>query len=186
MEAIIAAVITAIASITVALIQANSAQKQARILREKAAKTLTDATTGTAGVEAEPVRPEPETHEPSAAPPPDKTIIGRFSRVWWIIGAILAVEVLIFGIVNEDWTPIVNSLFLIPLATLLLSFFRPVFWGYAAFFVTLLQGVAMLGYTLGGGQFYEGDFSFLAILFIANAGLCALVSFLMLRRKLKL
>ena len=180
MESIIAAIITAIASIIVALIQANFANKQAQILRQRALQTTTT-----------PVKPAPESflldkfEVVSALPLSAKAVIGRFDRIWFLVGGILAVEAIVFGIINQDLTPFVNMLVLIPLSTCILSFFRPVFWGYSAVFVTFLQGVAFLGYILGGGHVTEGEVQTIALLFIANAGLCALISFVRLRKEIE-
>ena len=179
MESVIAAIITAIASIIVALIQANSANKQARALRQKALQTA-----------ASPVKSAPESSSldksdiVSELPASTKAVIGKFDRIWFLVGAILAVEAILFGIINQDLTPFVNMIALIPLSTCILSYFRPVFWGYSAVFVTFLQGIAFLGYILGGGNLAEGDVQVIALLFIANAGICAFISFLRLRYRI--
>jgi len=184
MEAIIAAIIAASASIVIALIQSRSSQKQVRILREELLKASRSSATQEQRTMAytEPIRVEQEEASVSLA-------IRKHSRgmswVWWVVGGIVSLEAIIFGIINYDMTPFVNSFLLIPLTTIFLSFYRPVPWGYAAVFVTVLHGVSLLGYALGGGYFAESDIQPIALLFIGNAVVCALISFFRLRRKLK-
>ena len=182
MEAIIVAVITAITSIIVAIIQARSVQEQTKILRDKPLPPTSAPIS-----ETEQVAPEasPQIKSKIVFVPPlsAEKFTGRFDRIWWLVGSIIAVEAIIFGIVDADLTPIVNSLVLIPLATCLLSFFRPVLWGYAAVFVAFLQGASFLGYIIGSGGLWGGDLQSMALIYIANAGICVFISVTRLRRK---
>ena len=186
MEAIIAAIITAVASVIIAIIQSRSSQKQTKILREELLRTRQSPAVRkeTTGADTVPTQPEQESL-PIPLPPPVEAPARRSLVIWWVVGAIVSVEAIVFGVINYDMSPFVNSFFVVPLTTVLLSWFRPVRWGYVALFTTILHGFVLLGYGMGGGYFLEDDFQLIALLFIGNAVVCALISYLRLRHKMK-
>jgi hypothetical protein len=186
MEAIIAAIITAVASVIIAIIQTRSSQKQTRILREELSRTRQSPAVReeTTGADAVPAQPEQE-EIPVPSPPPVEMPARRSTAIWWVVGLIVSVEVIAFGVINYDMSPFVNSFFVVPLTTILLSWFRPVRWGYVALFTTILHGFVLLGYGMGGGYFVEDDFQLIALLFIGNAVVCAVISYFRLRRQMK-
>lgn len=112
-----------------------------------------------------------------------KPTAGEINRSWYITGGILSLEALLFGIINQDATPFVNSMTLIPLSTLLLSYFKPINWVYSTISIVFLQGVALIGYILGGGSLYGSELLFIIGLVVVNAILCAVISFFRLRKK---
>jgi hypothetical protein len=169
MEAIIAAAITAIASIIVALIQANSAQKQAKLLR------------------GETIRKEPPTGGKYSRKAPDMEAFPINKRFWWWVGAIVVViagNIFIRGFIDWDESDYIIFLGIIPLSTCFLAYFRPIRWGYVAAFVTLLAGISILGEYLDGGWYEGSDIPFFALIFIGNSFVAAGIAFLR-QRKLK-
>ena len=68
----------------------------------------------------------------SVAVPSASRGVGKFDRIWWIVGSILAVNVslfvvfIFFGIFNPYLTFWVNFINLIPLTTCILAFTRSV------------------------------------------------------------
>lgn len=95
---------------------------------------------------------------------------------WWYFGLVIGIDVLIFGIVHQDATPFINSLCLVPTITVLLALSRPAHWTYVAAYVTGLHSLVMVGYLLGGGRIGHGDIKITAMLFTANAFVCAAIA----------
>lgn len=180
MGAIIVAIITAITSIIVALIHAVSSQKVARISREQELKK-----TPTSTQKIEQIAPKFDI-EPIPSPIPYiKISRGRSYRVWWLVVIFITVESIIVRIFSDAPAFFLYNQMLIFLATCILSLIRPIFWGYAAFFVTLLQGINYINSTVGLPYpiiIDRENIPILALIFIGNAGICALISFLRLRR----
>ena len=185
---IIVAVITAISSITVAIIQYFSTQKQFKSKLEKAKPKPTIEQKKTVKEE-----------EIGSLPIPLPKPAGSFDEVWWWVGGILFVDVLIMSALNFTEggnNPWINMYIIIPFATLLLSFFRPALWGYVATFVTVLHLASFIGllWSLGllqGGETdskalrqFEEFLKVFGIPYIFNAVLCAIVSYVRLKQKM--
>lgn len=96
----------------------------------------------------------------------------KFEKIWWILGGLIALESLFLG----EPTILINNILLIPLVSCALAFFKPVNWAYAALFPNVLQLIAFIGFGFGGGRIEEGGIVAVSLLFLANAGICALIS----------
>lgn len=96
----------------------------------------------------------------------------KFEKIWWILGGLIALESLFLG----EPTILINNIILIPLVSCALAFFKPVNWPYAALFPCVLQLIAFIGFGFGGGRIVEGGVVAVSLLFLANAGICALIS----------
>ncbi len=123
----------------------------------------------------------PRKQAPQPPPEPNAATATGFDKVWWPIGGITAVVAIAFR-ANPDSLGVV-IFGLIPLATLALAFLRPVFWAYAALYAGALQGLAFLGYSVGGYEFSGSDGALVAFIIAANAGLCATVTGLRMRHR---
>lgn len=150
---ILAAVVTGLAAIVAAVIQAVSAVRVARI-KEGDAQA-----------------------EPAAVRPRLQTTAAAHSHAWWWIGGILVVTNFLWIIILGKNAPFVIHLGAIPWCTCLLAYFRPLRWGYVASIVTLVSAIAVLSYFLLGESYEESDVAILALLFIANSILAAGISF---------
>ena len=183
------AIITAVSAITVAIIQYLSVQKR---VDQKPEPTTPKPT-----IEKQTKAKEGET-EGSPIPLPKPA--GSFDELWWWVGGILFVDVLIMSAMNYregGQNPLINMYFIIPFATLLLSFFRPALWGYVATFVTVLHLASFIGLLwslslLQGGETdskaltqFEEFLKVFGIPYILNAVICALISFVRLKQKMK-
>ena len=155
MEAIIAAAITAIASVIVALIQATSAQKQARLLRKQSSQKA-------------PARAKPTPHPEAPAR----------NRTWWWVGGIVVGSIFLYAILLPDQAEHITHWGVIPWSTCLLAYFRPTRWGYVATLVTLLHGIAILSEYMIGGWYEESDIPIFALIFIGNTVVAAGIAFL--------
>lgn len=168
MEAIIAAAITATASIVVAIIQAVSAHRQAAMLRQSVAPQTP----------AQPV----ERHQPPREIEETKPTVRAYPqpvgsrRTWLWVLAVLGGEAILLPILSEP-AAFINIL-VFPIVTLVLSYWRPIPFGWAAVTVALLHGGNYLGYWLGGGTFSEEDLPISLVFYIANALLVSLVAIL--------
>ena len=171
MEAIIAAAITAIASIIVALIQAKSAQKQAKLLRESSTREITKTPSHVTDKEM-PVM--------SRAFCPHWLLFLVRSRLWWWVSAVIIV--IIGNYFIREFVPWEKSDYLIylgviPLYTFLLAYLRPIRWGYVAAFVTLLVAITIIGEYISGGWYDESDMPIFALIFIGNSFIAAGIAY---------
>ena len=167
MEAIIAAAITAIASVVIALIQAGTTQKQARLLRKQQSRK--------APTEAAPtILPE----APSTTQPVPRLEAHSVSRTWLWVGGIVIGSIFLYAILLPDQAEDITHWGVIPWSTCLLAFFRPTRWGYVAAIVTLLHGIAILSEYLIGGWYDGSDIPTFSLIFIGNAVIAAGIAFL--------
>ncbi len=147
METIIAAVITAVTSIVIAIIQAITAQKNADALRRslQPAQSVTDDSSD--GL--------PATPSGNAKP-------------WWLAIVVLGGAVFALAMLNEDWGKFVIA-GAVPLTTLFLAFRYPIPWGLAALAVAVLHGLVYLGFIAGQGNAAGIDLTPSLLVYIGNA-----------------
>jgi hypothetical protein len=152
---VLIAIVTAIASIIVAFIQATTSLRVTR-LKEP------------------PVQPSVVPVQPGV---PVKTLSAN--RTWFWIGSILVVSNFLWPLYLHDESGYIVPLGAIPWCTCLLAYFRPIRWGYVAGVVTLINVFAVVNAFLyfGGdiSQYYAPD---LAFLFVFNAILAAGIAYL--------
>ena len=159
METVLVAIITAIVSITVALIQASLALKLARLKEPPVQQAASAVTT------------IPEVKPLS------------LDRSWLWIGGMLIVSNMIWQLNFKSFYPYNISSFIIhlgaiPWCTCLLAYFRPIRWGYVAGVVTLISIIAIMTSSLVGRNYELNDLRILAFLFTVNAILAAGIAYL--------
>ncbi|HLO17919.1 MAG TPA: hypothetical protein VK206_24025 [Anaerolineales bacterium] len=154
-SSVLIAIITAITSIVVAVIQMTVSLRVAR-LKEP------------------PVQPGAVPVQPGS---PVKTLSAN--RTWLWIGSILVISNFLWPLYLHDESGYIVPLGAIPWCTCLLAYFRPIRWGYVAGVVTLINVFAVVSaYLHFGGdisQFFEPIFSFP---FVINAILAAGIAYL--------
>jgi hypothetical protein len=146
---IVVAIVTGIASISAAVIQAVSSVRIAKIKE--------------VSPQAQPAR---------VIPPSERVNETHSPAWWWIIGILIATNVL-WIVFLENEAPNVIHLGAIPWCTCLLAYFRPLRWGYVAGLVTSVSLVAVFSFLFLGGTYSDSEISQLALLFVANAILAA-------------
>lgn len=156
MEAVIIAVITAIVSITVALIQAVSALR-------------------IASIKAQPTQDTLPTSRPVA---PHKVLTPKIlasSRTWWWVTGILIVSNFLWQVLLPRESGYLIHLAAIPWCTCLLAYFRPIRWAYVAGVITLLSIIPIVtAYFLVGAYYYDiNGLRIVSLVFAANAILAA-------------
>jgi hypothetical protein len=155
LEAIIAACITAVASVIVALIQASSSQKQKRQIRKQSTRK---------GATIE----ESVPHQEAPAR----------NRIWLWVGGIVVGSIFLYAIILPEQAEHITHWGAIPWGTCLLAYFRPIRWGYVAALVTLFHGIAILSEYMIGGWYEESDIPVFSLIFIGNAVFAAGIAFL--------
>ena len=168
MESIVAAVITAMASITVAIIQMISANRQAVLLRQAAS--------------ARPQEQNVDSSPPSriAVTQPSIAKIEFVPRLWIWVTLLATTEAAVLPSLVLEVA--FANVFLFPVLTVALAYFRPLRWGWAAVGVAFLHGANYFGYWIGGGTFSGQDLPISVGFYVANAAAVSLVAFFRLRR----
>jgi hypothetical protein len=150
---IVVAIVTAIASISAALIQAASTIRVAKI------KELSPQA------------------QPARVTPPSEVVNETHSQAWWwVIGLLVATNFLWINFLENE-APNIIHLGAIPWCTCLLAYFRPLRWGYVAGIVTSISLIAVFGFLFLGGTYLDSEISQLALLFVANSTLAAGIAY---------
>jgi hypothetical protein len=98
---------------------------------------------------------------------------------WLAVALIMAVEGIVLGLNDAEFSAGINSVILIPAATVALALARPVGWGYATLTVTLLHAFLVgSAIALGRGAFVASDPVVFFLSFVANALVVAGIAFL--------
>jgi len=153
-SSVLIAIVTAIASIIVAFIQATTSLRVTR-LKEP------------------PVQPSAVSVQPSA---PVKTLSAN--RTWLLMGSILVITNFLWQLYLPDDSGDIVPLGAIPWCTCLLAYFRPIRWGYVAGVVTLINVFAVVAPSLSQGGISQDYLPILAFLFVVNAILAAGIAYL--------
>ena len=154
-SSVLIAIVTAITSIVVAVIQMTASLRVARLK-------------------------EPPV-QPSAVPIQPNAPVGTISanRTWLWVVSILVISNFLWQIYLPDGSGYAVPLGAIPWCTCLLAYFRPIRWGYVAGVVTLINVFAVVTVVLLPGEppsLHYG--SILALLFVGNAILAAGIAYL--------
>ena len=159
MEAVIIAVITAIVSISVALIQAVSAFRIASLKAQPAQETI-------------------PTNKPVT---PGKAL--TLSRTWLWVTGILIVSNFLWQVFFPLQSGQIIHLAAIPWCTCLLAYFRPIRWGYVAGVITLLSIIPVVTayFTIGSYYYDITALPLLSLIFAANAVLATGIAYQRLR-----
>ncbi|HSD82578.1 MAG TPA: hypothetical protein VLG46_01895 [Anaerolineae bacterium] len=157
-SSVLIAIVTAITSLMIALIQATVSLRVAR-------------------AKEPPVQPIAVPVVPVQSSAPVKTLSAN--RTWLWIGSLLVISNFLWPLYLNDESGYLVPLGAIPWCTCLLAYFRPIRWGYVAGVVTLINLFAVVSaYLHFGGdirQFFEPIFSFP---FVINAILAAGIAYL--------
>lgn len=152
---VLIAIITAITSIVVAVIQMTVSLRVAR-LKEPT------------------VQPSPVSVQPSA---PVKTLSAN--RTWLWIGSILVITNFLWQLYLGDVLAILFEFGATLWCTCLLAYFRPIRWAYIAAVVTLINAISVaILYIQAQGWYVELDLTTVAFFYIANAILAAGIGYL--------
>ena len=154
-SSVIIAIVTAIASIFVAFIQAITSLRVTR-LKES------------------PVQPSAIPVQPTV---PVKTLSAN--RTWLWIGSILVITNLLWQLFVGDVSAIFFEFGATLWCTCLLAYFRPIRWAYIAGVVTLINAISLaILYIKAQGWYVDLDLTVAAIFYIANAILAAGIGYL--------
>lgn len=153
MESVTIALITAVGSIIVALIQASSAVRLARMKEQPAQQTAVEV---------------------KAVP---QLIIVSPASLWLWVSGILVVSALTWQILMPWEAPQIIHLGTIPWVTCLLAYFRPIRWGFVAGIVTLLSVITVISYFIIGASYTDDDLFLLSLVFTVNAILASGIAY---------
>jgi hypothetical protein len=158
-SSVLIALITAITSIVVALIQMTVSLRVAS-LKESLSPT-----------QSKRAPKKPKTSTKTVAP----------YRTWLGIGTILIISniVLLFWFRTEMAIP--AQIGAVVWCTCLLAYFRPIQWAYVAGIVALINGILLSASFLYVGQWRSEDIVFVSSFYVANAILATAISYLRMR-----
>jgi hypothetical protein len=153
-SSVLIAIVTAITSIIVALIQATASLRVNRLK-------------------------EPRVQPSALSVQPDAPVkISSSNHTWLWIGSILVISNFLWPLYFRDESGYIVPLGAIPWCTCLLAYFRPIRWGYVAGVVTLINVFAVVNPYLHGGYISQDYLPSLAFLFVVNAFLAAGIAYL--------
>ncbi len=156
-SSIFIAIITAITSIVVAVLQMTASLRIARL------KEL-------------PVQPNVAPEQPTASM---KTVTPY--RTWFWIGSILVISNIIWllWLGTEMATPVQFAGVL--WCTCLLAYFRPIRWAYVAGVVTLINAISLFTSYLQIGPWNSEDIVFVSVFYVGNAILATGIAYISMR-----
>ena len=165
MVEIAVALITAIASITAAIIQYNATIRAVSAKQEQPEGSAA----GARPVESPRVAPPIRRAADASAKPSFLALPNHM--YWYFFGSLVAVVIVVFGAVNPDLSAIVNTLLIIPISSLLLVLLFPIPPAYSPLFVTVATGAGYVGYAMSGQfskAFVPSDFPSILLIYVAN------------------
>lgn len=168
-SSVLIAIVTAVTSITVALIQVNSAFRLARLKEQPIQQSGRAATTKHA---------QQATHTATSI---SQVKPLSLNRTWLWIGGILIVSNLLWQLFLPDESGYIIHLGAIPWCTCLLAYFRPIRWGYVAGVVTVISVIPVITTYLLGRYYDQYYLPILAFLFVVNAIVAAGIAYFIQR-----
>lgn len=176
---VIVAIITALSSITVAIIQAYSTITQLKMSNMQEPEH-SQSSNKTSEVQIS------EVGEP-VAKSTQKVNQPNYSVWWYASGIVIISSVVVPLMIGDDNASLPFLLIIIPITALTLSFLKPIYWSYAAFFVTLLDAGALLGTFLVYPDFSLGQIELrvLSMAYIPTVLISSLIAYFRLYKDSK-